>query len=78
MEEQVLGKINGDFTNRDSESYDSQVMLIQMLCLEIKSYQSYRNNNFWLVNRICMIMQDIIMTGKVVICSVIQDNWIQI
>lgn len=43
MEEQVLGKINGDFTNRDSESHDSQVTLIQMLCLEIKSYQSYRN-----------------------------------
>lgn len=36
MEKQVLGEIDGDFTNRERESHDSQVTLIQLLCSAIK------------------------------------------
>lgn len=36
MEKQILGKINGDFACRDRESLDSQVTLIQTVCVLVK------------------------------------------
>lgn len=69
MEEQVLGKIDGDFTSRNCESYNSQVILMQMPPIRIIHVRG-RNNNMkhWFGNWMQMNMQGIIMIMKALVC----------
>lgn len=45
MEKQVLGKINGNFTNRECKSHDTQVTFTQLVCMVIE----HEGAEFWLV-----------------------------
>lgn len=56
MEKQVLGKVNGDFTNRDCESHNSQVTLMikvmpHISSLTVRSLNHLSRQVIWLIFR---------------------------